>query len=94
MAKRPAQYVVSRNDDSGRRSNASASPVGMTRGGETSVAHMVDSVTGVHILGELDASTALVEMSEETRDLVERRYPELTVEPNLEYHHHARRRAG
>lgn len=75
MADEVERYVISRA--------ASGDASGDSR--HTPVADLVDDVQGVRVVGALDDSTALVEMSDDARVRVEREHPQLVVEPNLYY---------
>jgi hypothetical protein len=69
-----AQYVISRPYH--RDHVAQSKP---------SVASVVDDVSGVRILTELDASMVLVEMTSAVRDRLRQAHPEFAVEPNELY---------
>jgi len=66
-----AQYVISRPYRRGKANKA-----------QRSVASLVVDLLGVRVLSKLDDSMVLVEMSQETRERVEREHPDFCVELN------------
>jgi hypothetical protein len=50
-----------------------------------SVRALLENCPDVVILDELDSSTVLAEMSEDVRKKINRKLPQLVIEPNLQY---------
>ena len=73
-----------------RRPRAEKSPrsqyvITQRAGGVTAVSTLLRKDPEVVILDEIDYSTALAEMSEETHQRIQREFPNLVIEPNNAY---------